>query len=235
MRLNQYIAHSGICTRREAEDLVKKGKIKVNGQVEKNPGYQIQAGDEVFFKGEVVSPKEKKVYYLFNKPKNTSTSTRRKKGDRKTVFELIQNKVPEKVFPVEQMDSASTGLLILTNDNALIERLTHPTHEVKMVYHVQLENDIEEASFEKILKTAQASDQLVVKSLSHTEDKPKNEVGVDLRRGSDQALREVFQKSGYKVLKIDRVTYGGLTKKDLPRGFVRPLKEKEVIWLKHFL
>jgi 23S rRNA pseudouridine2605 synthase len=235
MRLNQYIAHSGICTRRQAGEFVKKGQVKVNGQVETNPGYQVQKEDEISFKGEVVSPQEKKVYYLINKPKNTSTGDRKKKGDRKTVRELIQNKVPEKVFPVEQMDSASTGLLILTNDKALAERLTHPQHQVKMVFHLLLEKEIDEASFDEILKKAESSDQLVVKSITHIEDKAPNEIGVDVRRGSDQALRQLFEKSGHKVLRLDRVTYGGITKKDLPRGFVRPLKEKEVIWLKHFL
>lgn len=235
MRLNQYIAHSGICTRREAGELIKKGQVKVNGQLEKNPGYQIQKGDEVHFKGEVVSPQEKKVYYLFNKPKNTSTTTRKKKGDRKTVQELIRSKVTEKVSPVEHMDSASTGLLILTNDKVLLERLTHPQHQVKMTYYLELDKEMEETSFDKILEKAQASDQLVLKSLSFMEDKPKNEISIDLRKGSDQSLRQFFEKAGYKVLRLDRVTYGGLTKKDLPRGFVRPLKEKEVIWLKHFL
>jgi 23S rRNA pseudouridine2605 synthase len=235
MRLNQYIAHSGICTRRKAEEFVKKGQVKVNGQVETNPGYQVQEGDEISFKGEVVSPQQKKVYYLFNKPKNTSTGDRKKKGDRKTVQELIQNKVPEKVFPVEQMESASTGLLILTNDKDLAERLTHPLHQVKMVYQIQLEKEIDETSLQGILKKADSSDELVLKSLSHLEDKAHNELGADLRRGSDQALRQLFEKSGYKVVRLDRVTYGGITKKDLPRGFVRPLKEKEVIWLKHFL
>ncbi len=235
MRLNQYIAHSGQCTRRQAGEFVKKGQVKVNGQVETNPGYQIQEGDEVTFKGEIVSPQEKKVYYLFNKPKNTSTTSHKTKNERKTVYELIRNKVPEKVYPIEQMDAASTGLLILTNDKALKERLTHPLHEVKMMYQLQLEKEIEETAFEKILKAAKDSDQLILKSLTHLEDLPKNEVGVDLRRGSDLALKKLFEKSGYKVLRLDRLTYGGLTKKDLPRGFVRPLKEKEVVWLKHFL
>lgn len=235
MRLNQYIAHCGICTRRQAGEFVKKGQVKVNGQVETNPGYRVQEEDEISFKGEVVSPLQKKVYYLFNKPKNTSTSNRKKKGDRKTIRELIQNKVPEKVFPVEHMESASTGLLILTNDKDLAERLTHPLHQVKMLYHLQLEKEIDEAALDDILKKASSSDQLVLKSLSHTENNDPNEIGADLRRGSDQALRQLFEKAGYKVLKLDRVTYGGITKKDLPRGFVRPLKEKEVIWLKHFL
>lgn len=235
MRLNQYIAHSGIGTRRQAGEWVKKGQVKVNGQIETNPGYQVQEGDEILYKGERISPQEKKVYYLFNKPKNTSTSSRKKKGDRKTVSELIRNKVAEKVVPVEQMASSSTGLLLLTNDKKLIERLAHPHHEVKMVFHLELENEIEESAFDELLQMAQKEDHIVLKGISYQEDKPKNEIGVDVRRGSDLILRQLFEKAGYSVVRLDRVTYGGLTKKDLPRGFVRPLKEKEIIWLKHFM
>ena len=235
MRLNQYIAQSGFGTRREAGELVKKGQVKVNGQVETNPAYLVQPEDKILFKEKSVSPQEKKVYYLFNKPKNVSTTLTKKKGDRKTVAELVRNKVPKGVAPIEKLDSATTGLLILTNDQDLVERLSDLQHQLKIVYQAILEEEIEEAAFEKILKAAEKKEQLILKSISYLEDKPKNEIGIDLRHGSDRNLRNLLEKQGLKVQRLDRVTYGGLTKKDLPRGFVRPLKDKEVIWLKHFL
>jgi 23S rRNA pseudouridine2605 synthase len=235
MRLNQYIAQSGFGTRRQAGELVKKGQVKVNGQVETNPAYLVQPDDKILLKEKSVSPQEKKVYFLFNKPKNVSTTLTKKKGDRKTVAELVRNKVPKGVSPIERMESASTGLLILTNDQELVERLTHSNHQVKIVYQATLENEIEEAAFEKILQAAEKKEGLMLKSISYLENKPKNEIGIDLRQGSDKSLRNLLEKQGLAVQRLDRVTYGGLTKKDLPRGFVRPLKDKEVIWLKHFL
>ncbi len=236
MRLNQYIAHSGACTRRQAGEFVKKGLVKVNGQIETNPSYQVQEEDQVFLKGKAVKVEKKKAYFLFNKPKKVSTSQRKKSGDRKTVAELVRNKVPKDVKPIEEMDSASTGLLILSNDQGLQERLTHSSHQVKMVYQIVLENPIEDKDLENLMKVAsQKKSTLIIKGLTYLEDKPKNEVGVDLRSGSDKGLRALFENAGFTVVRIDRVSYGGLTKKDLPRGFVRPLSDKEVIWLKHFL
>lgn len=235
MRLNQYLAHSGIGTRRQAGEWVKKGEVAVNGKVETNPAYRVQPEDQVTYKGESVSPEEKKAYFLFNKPKNTTTATSGSRGQ-KSVTNLLQNKVKQKVSPVERMEPNTTGLLLLTNDHAVIDKLNHPNHQMKQVYKVTLKEELEETDFEKIQKASEPdSSTFLLKGISYIEKGGKNELGVDLRKGSDKQLRQLFERLGYIVQRLDRVAIGGMTKKDLPRGFVRPLTKKEVIWLKHFL
>ncbi len=235
MRLNQYLAHCGIATRRQAGTLVKAGEVKVNGQVEKSPAYLVQPQDEIRYKDEVVSPEIKKVYYLFNKPKNTTTLHSLGRKGHKTVADLIQNKVEQKVFPVEQLELNTMGLLLLTNDKNVQEKFRHPSHQLKIVYHLSLDQPLEETELEKLMLAAKENESLLLKSISFLEDRPKNEIGIDLRKGADTELRKLLEQHGYQLKRLDRVSLGGLTKKDLPRGFVRPLSEKEVIWLKHFL
>ncbi len=235
MRLNQYLAHCGIANRRQAGTLVKAGEVQVNGKVEKNPAYLVQPQDEICYKEEIISPEIKKVYYLFNKPKNTTTLHSLARKGHKAVADLIKNKVHQKVFPVEQLELNTMGLLLLTNDEKVQEKFRHPSHQLKVVYHLSLDQEVEETELELLMQAAKENENLIIKGISFLEDRPKSELGIDLRKGADTELRKLFEQQGYQLKRLDRVTLGGLTKKDLPRGFVRPLKEKEVIWLKHFL
>jgi 23S rRNA pseudouridine2605 synthase len=235
MRLNKYIAHAGVCSRREAAQLVKDGQIQVNGTVVKEPGVVVEEGDEVTYKGRVLKPRVNKVYFLMNKPKGVITTVKDERG-RKTVMDLMVNKTSERIFPVGRLDRATTGLLLLTNDGDLAKKLTHPSHKVKKIYHAVLDQPINEADLGKIAAGLVLEDGLAeVDKISYVQGAPsKKEVGLEIHIGKNRIVRRIFEHLGYTVVKLDRVYFGGLTKKDLPRGFSRPLTEKEVIMLKHF-
>ena len=174
------------------------------------------------------------VYYLMNKPKDTITTASDEKG-RKTVMDLIKNKVKERVYPVGRLDRNTTGLLILTNDGDLALKLSHPRHRVKKIYHVVLDRTLRKPDLEKILAGVQLEDGLAeVDGIDYVDNQPKNEVGITIHIGKNRIVRRIFESLGYQVERLDRVYYAGLTKKDLPRGFVRPLTKQEVIMLKHF-
>lgn len=234
MRLNKYVAHCGICSRRQAAEYVKAGKIEVNGKVEIDPSYQVQPDDEVKYEGNPINPEAKPVYILLNKPKNVITTLKDEKG-RVTVVDLIKDKIKERIFPVGRLDRATTGLLILTNDGNLAQRLAHPRHKVKKVYHVVLDKPVSKEDIEKIRKGLELEDGLaLVDGVDYATGQPQNEVGIELHIGRNRIVRRIFEHLGYQVKRLDRVAYGDLTKKDLPRGFFRHLTEKEVIMLKHF-
>lgn len=233
MRLNKFIAHAGICARRQAAELVKQGQVKVNGKVELSPAYLVQPGDKVAWKGKTLRLEEKKVYILMNKPKDVITTASDEKG-RKTVLDLLKNKVNERVFPVGRLDRMTTGLLLLTNDGDLAQRLAHPSFKVKKIYYVVLDKILPEPDLERIRKGIELEDGLAkVDGIDYVGQK-KNEIGIELHIGRNRIIRRIFEHLGYKVVKLDRTYYAGLTKKDLPRGRFRHLKEKEVIMLKHF-
>jgi len=234
MRLNKYIAHSGICSRRKAGDLVKAGAVKVNGEVLSNPAYEVQKDDKVEYKGKVVRPVRKMIYILMNKPKNVVTTTSDEKA-RRTVMDIVQHKVSERIYPVGRLDRMTTGLLLLTNDGDLAKKLTHPSHGVVKRYHVILNKVVTEQHLKAIKKGLRLDDGVaIVDDVDWIIGSDNDEVGIEIHMGKNRIVRRIFESLGYTVERLDRVYYGGLTKKDLPRGWFRPLKSKEIIMLKHF-
>lgn len=234
MRLNKFIAHSGICSRRKAAELVKEGLVKVNGQVEKNPGYDVTPKDEVYYKGKQLKRERKRVYILMNKPKNVVTTTSDEKA-RKTVMDIVQSKVSERIYPVGRLDRNTVGLLLLTNDGDLAKKLTHPSHGVKKRYHVVLNKEVTKEHLKAIKKGLKLEDGIaLVDDIDWIIGSDNDEVGIEIHIGKNRIVRRIFESLGYVVEKLDRVYYGGLTKKDLPRGWFRHLKKDEVIMLKHF-
>lgn len=233
-RLNKYVAHSGVCSRRQAAEYIKQGLVSVNGTVVLEPFYQVQEEDQVSFKGKPIKVEEKKVYILMNKPKDTITTMKDERG-RRTVWDLLKNKVQERIFPVGRLDRATTGLLLLTNDGDLAERMAHPRHEVKKVYHVVLDKEVTQEHLEEIRAGLKLEDgPAPVDGVNYIDNKGKYEIGIEIHIGRNRIVRRIFEHLGYKVRRLDRVYYGGLTKKDLPRGFHRHLTQQEVIMLKHF-
>lgn len=234
MRLNKYIAHSGVCSRRKAAELVKGGQVRVNGEVEKNPGYEVKPGDKVVYKGRDLKPESKKIYILMNKPKNVVTTTSDEKA-RKTVMDIVGSKVKERIYPVGRLDRNTTGLLLLTNDGELAKKLSHPSHKVKKRYHVVLDKAVSEEHINLIKKGILLDDGIaLIDDIDWIDGSDGSEIGVEIHIGKNRIVRRIFEYLGYAVEKLDRVYYAGLTKKDLPRGWFRPLKEKEIIMLKHF-
>lgn len=233
-RLNKYIAHAGVCSRRKAADLVKAGKIKVNGQVEINPAIEVTEEDKIEYDGKVLVAVKEMIYLLVNKPKGVVTTMSDEAG-RKTIWDMVQSKVSTRVFPVGRLDMYTTGLLLLTNDGDLTLRLSHPRHQVKKIYHVRLNRELEEKDKLAIEKGLELEDgTATVDGISYVKGEDKTQVGVELHMGKNRIVRRIFEHFDYSVLKLDRVYYAGLTKKDLPRGWSRFLTEKEIIMLKHF-
>ena len=234
IRLNKYVAHFGICSRRKASEYIFEGLVKVNGEIIKEPGHRISPKDEVQFRDTIIRPEAQKVYILLNKPKDAVTTAKDEKG-RRTVFDLIGSDVKERIFSVGRLDRATTGLLLLTNDGDLAKKLTHPKHKVKKIYHVILDKAVSEQHLVAIQKGLTLEDGLaLVDGVSHVKGKEKNEVGIELHIGKNRIVRRIFEHLGYSVHKLDRMYFGGLTKKDLPRGRYRFLSEQEIIMLKHF-
>src|SRR5690606_28168672 len=202
------------------------------GKVVTEMGYKVQQGDEVKFDGKRISA-EKNVYVLLNKPKGFITTTKDEK-DRKTVMDLVANATTARIFPVGRFDRATTGLLLFTNDGYLTKKLTHPSHSVKKVYHVKLNKELTQADLEEIRKGVRLIPEGIaqVDNISYVEGKTKHEVGIEIHIGWNRVVRRIFEKLGYEVEALDRVSFGGLTKKNLKRGDWRKLTEKEVSFLK---
>lgn len=235
MRLNKYIAHCGVCSRRKAAELVKAGKIFVNGKMEQNPSYMVTDTDEVVYDGKKISLEEKKVYILMNKPKNTVTTLNDENG-RLTVRDIIGDKVKERIYPVGRLDMMTTGLLLLTNDGDLATKLAHPSGEVKKFYRTILDKKITEKDIAKIRNGVTLEDGFIkVDNVDMVRGTEGMEVGIELHSGRNRIIRRIFEHLDYRVVRLDREYYAGLTKKDLKRGWWRHLKEKEVIMLKHFV
>ncbi len=230
IRLNKYIANAGVCSRREADKLIEKGEITVDGKVNTELGYKVQPGQVVVHEKNVLKP-EKQVYVLLNKPKGFISTTSDPEG-RKTVMELVSKACPEQIFPVGRLDRTTTGLLLFTNDGQLSKKLTHPKHKIKKIYQVTLNKPITKSDFEQILDGITLDDgKVIVDDLAIVED-DNTTLGIEINIGKNRIVRRIFEHLGYSVEKLDRVVYGGLTKKDLPRGKWRFLNEKEVLWLK---
>lgn len=235
MRLNKYVAHCGIASRREAAELIKQGQVRVNGAVVNEPGYQVQDGDVIEYKGKKIQPEGKKVYLLMNKPKDIITTVKDERG-RRTVIDLIRPKVKERVFPVGRLDRGTTGLLLLTNDGPLAQKLAHPSHRVQKFYHVFLNKPVAKEDMERIAAGIELEDGVaVVDKIDYVTAGDRKEVGIELHIGKNRIIRRIFEHLGYEVQRLDRTYYAGLTKKDLPRGHFRHLTEQEIIMLKHFI
>lgn len=234
MRLNKYVAHCGICSRRQAVDLIKNGEVTVNGET-KEPFYQVEKGDKISYKGKIIQPEERRVYVLMNKPKNYITTTNDEKG-RRTVMDILKGKIDERVFPIGRLDRMTTGLLLFTNDGDLAKKLSHPSHKVKKFYQVVLDKPVSKRDLERIQAGLELEDGIAeVDGVDYVKDATKNEVGIEIHIGKNRIVRRIFEHLGYEVQRLDRVYYGGLTKKDLPRGYWRHLTDQEVIMLKHFI
>lgn len=232
IRLNKYIANAGICSRREADKLIAAGSVSVNGKVITEMGYQVQQGDVVNYGGETLRS-ERKRYFLLNKPKGFIT-TLDDPQERQTVMMLIDGACPERIYPVGRLDRNTTGLLLFTNDGDLARHLTHPSTGVYKIYQVELDRPVTRDDMKKMLEGIELED-----GITHVDDiqyvqgaNDKRIVGVELHSGKNRIVRRLFEHLGYKVHKLDRVVFAGLTKKDLPRGRYRELTEKEVGFLK---
>lgn len=231
IRLNKYIANSGICSRREADELITQGLVEVNGKVVTEMGYQVQKTDRVVFDGQSITP-EKPVYVLLNKPKGYISTTKDEKA-RKTVMDLVANASPYRLFPVGRLDRQTTGLILLTNDGHLTKKLTHPSFGVKKIYHVTLDRKLSVEDLRTIAEGVRLEEGVAeVDSISYIEGKPKNEVGIEIHIGWNRVVRRIFKKMGYEVEALDRVIFAGLTKKNIKRGHWRILTEMEVNNLK---
>lgn len=231
IRLNKYIANSGISSRREADEFIRQGLVTVNGKVITEMGYQVQKTDKVVFDGQNITP-EKPVYVLLNKPKGYISTTKDEKA-RKTVMDLVANASPYRVFPVGRLDRSTTGVILLTNDGHLTKKLTHPSFDIKKIYHVTLDRKLSGEDMQAIIDGIRLEEGVAeVDSISWIEGKPKNEIGIEIHIGWNRVIRRIFQRLGYEVEGLDRVMFAGLTKKNIKRGHWRILTELEVNNLK---
>lgn len=234
MPLNKFIAHSGVCARRDAAVLVKEGKVKVNGAVIMEPGHKVSSKDEIRVNGKKVQLEKNLIYILLNKPKDYITTTDDPQN-RKTVFELLKSAPPVRIYPVGRLDRNTSGVLLLTNDGNLSQQLTHPSHEVKKVYAVTLDRPLEQKDMERILNGLILEDGAVtVDAIAYTDAKDKKQIGVEIHSGRNRIVRRIFEHLKYDVKGLDRVVFAGLTKKNVDRGKWRFLTEKEIRDLKHF-
>ena len=230
MRLNQFIAHSGISSRREADNLIKAGLVQVNGKIIVEMGFRVMPTDTVKFNNETIASETKR-YLLLNKPKNYLTSTDDPK--KKNVYELISKACKERLYPVGRLDRITSGLLLFTNDGELSKKLTYPKQRVKKIYHIKLDKNLKAADLNKIKEGISVDGHVVdVETISYVQNSPKKEVGVEIHIGKNSTLKNLFAYLGYKIVRMDRVYFGGLTKKDIPRGRHRFLSDKEVSMLK---
>ena len=232
-RLNQYLAHCGICSRREADEKIREGLVKVNGEVITVLSTRVRMNQDVVeYDGHPILP-EKLLYILLNKPKNTLTTLDDPEG-RKTVWDIVVGAARgQRIYPVGRLDRNTTGLLLMTNDGDLADKLMHPSHEIRKMYHVRLNRPMEPADFELMSKGLELEDGMAKPDkLSYVADSDGSEIGIEVHIGRNRIVRRMFEHLGYEVKYLDRVTYAHLTKKDLPRGKWRYLDEKEVQFLK---
>lgn len=231
IRLNRYIANSGVCSRREADKLIARGLVTVNGQVVTEMGQQVKRNDEVRFEGKKLNP-EAKVYILINKPKDMVTTTSDPEG-RRTVLDLIEEACEERVYPVGRLDRNTTGVLLMTNDGDLSKKLTHPSSEIRKIYHVFLNKPLEKEHLSLIKKGIELEDGIIQPDeVSYADPIDTTQVGIVIHSGRNRIVRRIFEHLGYTVEKLDRVYFAGLTKKNLPRGKWRFLSKDEIKYLK---
>jgi 23S rRNA pseudouridine2605 synthase len=230
-RLNQYIAKAGVCSRRQADELIATGKVKVNRKVIREMGYRVQYDDQVEYEGKILLGEELR-YVLLNKPKGF-LSTMSDDRERKTVMDLVKKACKERIYPVGRLDKETTGLLLFTNDGDLAKKLTHPSSKVKKIYHVFLDKPMSEEDMVKLSQGVELEDGKVKPDVvNYVQDAPDgNQIGVQIYSGKNRIVRRMFEHFGYQVIKLDRVLFASLTKKDVPRGKFRTLRDKEVTLL----
>jgi len=232
IRLNRYISNSGMCSRRDADIYIQSGNVKVNGEVITEMGHRVKLTDVVQFDGVNITP-EKKEYILLNKPKNFSTAGDDSPGSA-NVLDLVRNATKANLMPVGRMDKTTTGLLLFTNDTEIVQKFTVPNQRSSKVYQVSLDKNLKFEDLEKIQKGLMIDDHKVfVEEITYIEDQPKSEIGIKMKTSNVKVVRRIFEHLKYDVLKVDRVTFAGLTKKNLPRGDWRFLTEQEIINLKN--
>src|SRR3712207_986173 len=227
LRLNKFLANAGVCSRREADEFIQAGVVTVNGVVVTELGTKVLRTDEVKFHEQPVSI-EKKVYVLLNKPKDYVT-TSDDPQQRKTVMDLVKDACPERIYPVGRLDRNTTGVLLLTNDGDLASKLTHPKFLKKKVYHVHLDKPVAQADLQKIAEGIELEDgEIHADAIEYADEHDKGQVGIEIHSGKNRIVRRIFESLGYRVVRLDRVQFAGLTKKNLRRGDWRFLTEKEV-------
>lgn len=230
IRLNRYIANAGVCSRREADNLIAEGRIKVNGKVKTEMGYKVKRTDTVEYKGRKLKS-ETHQYILLNKPRGFVTTTKDPHAKR-TVMELVEKACEERIYPVGRLDKETTGLLLFTNDGETAKKLTHPSHKVKKIYQVELDKPITKADFDSILNGIELDDGPAVVNEMAVLGEDSKVLGLEIHIGRNRIVRRIFEHLGYEVKKLDRVMFATLTKKNLPRGKYRHLSPKEVMGLK---
>jgi 23S rRNA pseudouridine2605 synthase len=235
IRLNRYISNAGICSRRKADELIIAGVVMVNGVVVDELGAKIDPmRDEIKYNGETLR-REKMVYVLLNKPKDYITTTEDPQ-ERRTVMHLVEKATKERIYPIGRLDRNTTGLLLMTNDGELADKLSHPRSNVTKLYQVELSKSLTQGDLNKIGFGIELEDGLIKPdSVSYVAGGSKREIGIQIHSGKNRIVRRIFESLGYEVVKLDRVVYANLTKKDLPRGRWRYLDEKEIIQLKHLI
>lgn len=233
MPLNKFLAHCGITSRRDAVQIIAAGKVEVNKKVITQPGFKVNEKDDVFYNGKKLFITKNLVYILLNKPKDYITTTDDPQS-RKTVLQLTRNATDQRIYPVGRLDRNTSGVLLLTNDGDLTQRLTHPSFNVKKVYEVKLDKPLTKADFEKILNGIQLDDgEIFADALAYADAKDKSVVGIELHSGRNRIVRRIFEHLGYDVKGLDRVMYANLTKKNVERGRWRYLGENEIRALKY--
>lgn len=231
VRLNKYIANSGVCARREADELIKQGYITVNGKKVTDMGIKVKPSDKVEYRGKRLTPGNK-VYILINKPKGYVTTVKDPHAEN-TVLDLVKDATTERIYPIGRLDKATTGVLLLTNDGDLAGKLTHPSYGARKIYHVFLDRDVTRHDMETIVEGVELEDGKVsADAVSYADTEDHTQVGIELHSGQNRVVRRIFEKLGYKVRKLDRVSFAGLTKKNLQRGHWRHLTAKEISMLK---
>ena len=231
IRLNKYMSNAGICSRREADNYIAKGLVKVNGNVVTELGTKVQRTDVVEYDDKIVIP-ERKCYVLLNKPKDCVT-TSEDPGGRTTVMDLVKNACQERIYPVGRLDRNTTGVLLLTNDGELASKLTHPKFVKKKIYHVWTDKPITEEDMQRIADGIELEDgEIHADAISYVSDTDRNQAGIEIHSGRNRIVRRIFEHLGYRVTKLDRVYFAGLTKKNLPRGRWRYLTQEEVNFLR---
>jgi 23S rRNA pseudouridine2605 synthase len=232
MPLNKFIAHAGVCGRREAAEMVKEGKVTVNGDKIFEPGYKVSGTEKITVKGKPVHLQKNLVYLLLNKPKDYLTTSNDPQG-RKTVLDLVKQATPERIYPVGRLDRNTTGVLLLTNDGELAQKLTHPSFEIKKIYEVTLDKPVAKKDLEAIMQGIVLEDGPVkADAVGYSEGNNKHVVGIEIHSGRNRIVRRIFEHLGYDVKNLDRVMFANLTKKNVERGKWRFLNEKEVRLLK---
>ena len=234
MPLNKFIAHAGVCSRRDAAEIVKSGKVTVNGQQITEPGFKVNGTEDIKVSGKKISARKNLVYILLNKPKDYITTSEDPQG-RKTVLDIVKRATTERIYPIGRLDRNTTGVLLLTNDGELAQKLSHPSYQVKKIYEVKLDKPLTKKDFDALANGVTLEDGFIAPDgLAYADANDKSVIGIEIHSGRNRIVRRIFESLGYSVKSLDRVMFAGLTKKNIERGKYRFLNEKEIRNLKFF-